>query len=182
MKTGIEAYVNTLAKVEAYARRPFNAILELGTGSGEFAITAAKKGYHVTAVELVPSLVKHMEKLQKKHMLKGDLTSICGEFYQIELNQTFDMVCYLDGFGTGDDQDQKRLLQRISKWLKSDGCVFIDIYTPWYWSKHAGQEIQFGSLSRKYDYDFARSRMLDSWFDEKNNPLRNPYDAILLKI
>ncbi|MBP1970287.1 cyclopropane fatty-acyl-phospholipid synthase-like methyltransferase [Virgibacillus natechei] len=170
--SGIEAnHEEKLNKVETFADRPFRSILELGAGSGEFSVTAAKRGYNVTAVELVPTLVKHMRKLQQEYVLKGKLSTVCDDFYQLELSETYDVVCYLDGFGIGGDQDQRRLLKRISEWLNSDGCALIDIYTPWYWSSNAGQEMKFGSASRKYNYDFAGSRMLDTWFDSDNKQI-----------
>lgn len=49
--------------------------------------------------------------------------------------------------------------------LDSDGCAFIDIYAPWYWSKNAGQEMVLGKARRKYDFDFRENRMLDTWYE-----------------
>ncbi|MFJ7973541.1 SAM-dependent methyltransferase [Psychrobacillus sp. NPDC096389] len=160
-----EEHEEILTKIETLASKPFQSILELGAGGGEFAITAAKKGYDVTAVELVPSRVDFMRKLKSEHDLIGDLEILEEDFYEIELSKSFDVVCYLDGFGVGEDQDQRKLLKRMGKWLKPDGCILIDIYTPWYWASVAGQEMMVGSKPRKYDFDFMGCRMLDTWFD-----------------
>src|SRR5690625_6976659 len=69
----------------------------------------------------------------------------------------------MDGFGIGTDNDQIKLLKRIHHWLKPNGTALIDIYTPWYWSKTAGQVMTFNNFTRKYDFDFHHNRMLDTW-------------------
>ncbi|SES13756.1 bifunctional 2-polyprenyl-6-hydroxyphenol methylase/3-demethylubiquinol 3-O-methyltransferase UbiG [Psychrobacillus sp. OK032] len=160
-----EEHEEILTKIETLASKPFRSILELGAGGGEFAITAAKKGYAVSAVELVPSRIDYMKKLKSEHNIIGELEIIEGDFYEVELQKTFDVICYIDGFGIGNDQDQRKLLKRMSGWLKLDGCILIDIYTPWYWASVAGQQMRVGNKHRKYDFDFMQCRMLDTWFD-----------------
>ncbi|WP_284140693.1 class I SAM-dependent methyltransferase [Virgibacillus sp. LDC-1] len=157
---------NLVTELEKQVNKPIQTILELGAGSGELAITAAQEGYHVTAIELIPSIVKHMEEQAKQTNLNGSLTPICGDFYTVDVPASFDVVLYLDGFGVGSDQDQKRLLQRIASWLKPDGCALIDIYSPWYWIKAAGQQMKIGEAFRKYDYDSEEMRMIDTWWTD----------------
>ncbi|MFJ8063940.1 SAM-dependent methyltransferase [Psychrobacillus sp. NPDC096426] len=164
-----EEHEEILTKIETLASKPFQSILELGAGGGEFAITAAKKGYDVSAVELVGSRVDYMKKLKNEHNLIGELEIIEGDFYEVDLPKSFDVICYIDGFGIGDDHDQQKLLKRMSNWLKPDGCILIDIYAPWYWASVAGQEMMVGSKLRKYDFDFLNCRMLDTWFDGDEN-------------
>lgn len=160
----IESYhYDIVAELEKHAPQPLQTILELGAGTGEVSTAAAIKGYKVTAIELVPELTKKMNQLKRNDNSQGKLTSICGDFYDVVLTDTYDLVIYLDGFGIGTDHDQKHLLQRISHWLHPEGCALIDIYTPWYWSKHAGQQMHFRKFSRRYDYDFDGARMLDTW-------------------
>lgn len=161
-----------LDKVEQFSDRP-TKILELGGGNGRFAVTAAKRGYEVTVIELAPSCVEHIYKLAEKYNIGSNLHVIHGDFYQVDLEEQFDIVCYWDGFGVGSDTDQLTLLNRISNWLKTDGVALIDIYTPWYWAKVAGQEMQFGNISRIYDFDANECRMLDTWWldDEKKNQI-----------
>jgi len=137
-------------------------ILELGAGGGQFAVAAAEFGYNVTAVELISSGVQQIKKLSKRPK-KGTLNIIEGDFYNIKLNNRFDVVCYWDGFGIGSDEEQKYLLERISKWLKPNGSALIDIYTPWYWSKVVGVEMEFINIKRHYSFDFEECRMLDRW-------------------
>ena len=95
------------------------------------------------------------------------ITVIQGDFYQADLPDQFDVVCYWDSFGIGTDTDQQRLLKRIRQWLKSGGTAFIDIYTPWFWAGAAGQSMSFGNgIQREYGFDAEGCRMLDSWWEK----------------
>lgn len=164
-------HLKQLQKLETYANKPIKKLLELGAGRGELAIAAANKGYDVTAIELIPSLVEQTIKLQNKYGITGNFQSICGDFYKIDLNDTFDLIYYIDGFGIGSDMDQINLLKRIDQWLNQNGSVLIDIYTPWYWAKTAGQVMEFNHFTRRYDYDFHNNRMLDVWTNTKNESI-----------
>ncbi len=140
-------------------------ILELGAGFGQFAVAAAESGYNVTAIELASNAVQNMKELSNRH-LDGDIEIIEGNFYEINLDKQFDVVCYWDGFGIGSDKDQRHLLNRINNWLKPEGVAFIDIYTPWYWTAVSGQKMDFGKIKRKYSFDAKECCMLDTWWLE----------------
>jgi len=161
----IEEHVD---KVEHFSDHPITRILELGGGNGRFAVTAARRGYDVTVIELAPSCVENIYKLAEKHKIGSNLRIIQGDFYQVDLEEQFDIVCYWDGFGIGEDTDQQLLLKRISDWLQPNGVALIDIYTPWYWAKVAGQEIEFGNIVRRYDFDANGCRMLDTWWRKEH--------------
>ena len=140
-------------------------ILELGGGLGLFAVAAAKRGYEVTVIELVPSAVEKIRELALEHDVEEKLNIIQGDFYDVDLPNDFDVVCYWDGFGVGSDDDQKLLLQRIDNWLSPTGVALIDIYTPWYWAKVSGREMKIGEKShRRYGFDAEGCRMLDTWW------------------
>ncbi|KGX88703.1 methyltransferase [Pontibacillus marinus BH030004 = DSM 16465] len=144
-------------------------MLELGAGSGQFAVAAAKRGYKVTVIELVPKAINLMEKLASEHGVEQNLHIIYGDFYKVDIAGQFDVVCYWDGFGIGSNEDQQRLLNRVSQWLKSDGMALIDIYTPWYWAKVAGEEMEIGHIARRYDFDPVGCKMIDTWW-QKGEP------------
>jgi hypothetical protein len=91
-----------------------------------------------------------------------------GDFYQVELSEEFEVVCYWDGFGVGTDEDQQRLLSRIAGWLTPDGCALIDVCTPWYWTSVAGRGNDFEKVSRRYAFDANNCRMLDRWWPKDN--------------
>ena len=138
-------------------------VLELGAGGGQNAAAAADAGYDVIAVELVPASVAHARNLAQATRT-GTLVVHKADFYTIDLEGPFDVVCYWDGFGVGSDADQRRLLRRIATWLAPDGHALIDISTPWYWAHAAGQEMQVGHAMRRYDFDADACRLLDTWW------------------
>ena len=137
----------------------FYTVLDLGAGTGVLARALAKQGIQMTTVELVPELVEFA-----KARSTDLITSHCGDFYTINLPLQYDVVSYFDGFGVGTDEEQLRLLTRISKWMKDEGCAVIDIYQPVYWQKVSGREMRVDQAFRIYDYEVETKRMLDSWW------------------
>ena len=153
-----------VAAIEQLAGPGKKRVLELGAGGGQSAAATADAGHDVTAIEIVHSFVEHARQLATKKW-QGTMTVIEGDFYTVEVSGTFDVVCYWDGFGVGSDADQKRLLTRIASWFTQDGCALIDINTPWYWAIQAnGQEMHTDQWTRRYGFDAAECRMLDSWW------------------
>ena len=145
--------------------KPFKTLLELGAGNGKLARAIASSNKKVTTIELVPEIVE-----SAKQSNSEKVNSLCGSFYTIELQETFDVILYMDGFGIGTDNDQIILLERIYKWLKEDGIGLIDIYQPKYWRKVNGITMSpnMGVL-REYGYDDQKNRMLDTWWVENRN-------------
>jgi len=136
-------------------------ILELGAGSGFTATGLASVGHDVVAIDLVDACVENIRRLARE-IDTGSLRAVDGDFYSVDLNGPFDVVCYFDGFGIGTDDDQRRLIDRIEGWLSPDGCALIDVFTPWYWAKLAGTREEFPTGSGVYYeecFDAEGSRM-----------------------
>lgn len=87
-----------------------------------------------------------------------------GSGLVVDSEAGFDVVCYWDGFGIGTDADPRKLLKRISGWLRPGGCALIDVYTPWFWAARAGTEQQIRDITRRYGFDTQNCRMLDTWW------------------
>jgi SAM-dependent methyltransferase len=138
-------------------------VLELGAGAGQVAAALADLGYDVVAIELVPQVTARAQELAAVPRA-GTMTVLQGNFYEIELEETFDIVCYWDGFGIGRDADQRALLRRVRKWLSPGGQALIEVYTPWYWAQAAGRTMSLGKATRRYDFDGRACRMLDTWW------------------
>ncbi|MEZ4860351.1 MAG: class I SAM-dependent methyltransferase [Caldilineaceae bacterium] len=168
-----ESHRQTAAQIEELAGSGTKRILELGAGGGQVAAAMADLGHDVVAVELVPL------RLQKAALLaqtqrNGALTFIAGDFYEVDLDGRFDVVCYWDGFGIGADADQRRLLRRIaSEWLTAEGCALIDVATPWYPAAVAGRGWAVGEAEREYGFDGDGCRWLDRWW-----PKGKPEEAV----
>jgi len=147
-------------------------ILELGAGGGQFAVATAQRNHYVTAVEIESAFTKHIQNLAKTLDSKL-LTVINADFYAVEFEESFDVICYWDGFGLGSDSDQRLLVEKISSWLTPDGSVFLEIYTPWFWAnKAAGVQISIGDAMREYGFDAFKCCLVDTWWLKENPTLK----------
>jgi len=143
-------------------------VLELGAGGGQTAIALAALGHEVSTVELLEESVSHAQKLS--HQMKVEVDSQQGDFYTIEYEEPFDLICYFDSFGIGEDEDQRRLLKRIETWLKPAACAIIEVGATWHWAGIAnGRTMDLGACFRHYHFDAAKSTLVDSWW-RKDDP------------
>lgn len=142
-------------------------ILELGAGGGQTAIALAELGHEVSMIELLKDSVEHAESLAVERGV--DIEILQGDFYEVNIGKTVDVVCYFDSFGIGTDDDQIQLLKRIKSWLKPNGCAIIEIGATWYWGGIAkGKIMDLGACFRQYDFDAKESRLIDSWWRKKD--------------
>lgn len=150
---------------------PLN-ILELGAGSGGTAVCYAKAGHQVTAVEISDQRVKNMHQwAYESHV--NNLNVIQADIYTVNLSQRYDVICYWNGFGVGDDAAQRYLLTRMrQEWLNASGFILLTIFSPWWWSRQAGQKIMLNKLAhvptsidnyRWRDYDPVHNRFYEYW-------------------
>ena len=165
-------------------------ILELGAGTGTTAAALAHAGHDVVTIELQAMLAEHIAELARG-IEGGSLRSLVGDFYSVDPGGPFDVVAYFDGFGIGSDEDQRRLLGRIGDWLANDGCALIDVLTPWYFAKTAGNEEEFpegSGVQYREGFDAEGSRMTEQMWrageeaDAVMQSLRcySPADLLLL--
>jgi len=115
--------------VERLSGPGIKRVLELGAGGGLTAGAIALRGHSVVAVDIVDAAATSARRIAAQ-IPAGKMHVVQGDFYEIELEGTFDVVCYFDGFGIGSDADQRRLLRRIAEWTKPGGCALIDVYFP----------------------------------------------------
>ncbi|MBI5962292.1 MAG: class I SAM-dependent methyltransferase [Chloroflexi bacterium] len=147
-------------------------ILELGAGTGVTAAALANAGHNVTAVELSRTradLARHLAKIQRT----GALSILEGDFYTMELNQRFDIVCCWETFGLGTDIDQRCLLKRIAgEWLKPNGSILMDVYSPIRPARDAGIERRLPPLKgvpgsvemiNRCHFDLLHGCWIDEW-------------------
>lgn len=154
------------ALIAEFAGAGAKRVLELGAGGGQAAVATAALGHTVVAVELVPMLAEHIAQLAATHGVTELLTVHNDDFFNITLTGTFDVVCYWDGFGIGEDADQQRLLKRMASWLAPTGCVLLDIGTPWYAASVDGRGWTVGEAERQYSFDADGCRWEDTWWPQ----------------
>jgi SAM-dependent methyltransferase len=163
------AHREKAALVEQLGRVSPLRVLELGCGGGQVARATADRGHTVLAIDLNDHAIDHARRLAATQPY-GRMTVLQDDFHTVEVKGTFDVVCCFDGFGIGEDEDQRRLLRRIAGWLAPDGRALIEVYTPWYWAAAAGRSMAWPDASRRYDYDTASNRMLDTWWPTDDPP------------
>lgn len=140
-------------------------ILELGCGGGQFALAAARAGYRVTALDIEQNFIQYAQS-QNKDFPESRLRFIVADFMQNIALGKFDCICYWDGFGIGDDQQQKTLLKKMIVWLKPKGVILLEVFTPWYWSSVAqGKSWKVSNATRLYEFDPYENRLLDHWWE-----------------
>jgi SAM-dependent methyltransferase len=157
-------------------------ILELGAGTGMTAAAMADAGHNVLAVELSPTRAKLARNLANAPH-KGSLTILEVDFYAMELNERFDVICCWETFGLGTDADQRRLLKRIAgEWLKPQGSVLMDVYSPVHPARDAGTERRLPPLKgvpgsvemiNRCHFDPLHGRWIDEWI-----PVAEPEKAL----
>lgn len=158
-----EYHRNKALALQSLAGVAPKSVLELGAGGGQTAFATSQLGYTVTAIELLERPTLFAKSLSEK-ATGGSMRVIKDDFYSVQLDESFDIVCYWDGFGIGEDIDQVRLLRRVEQWLKPDGIALLDIYSPWYWSRVSGTEMSFDTVKRRYEFIAKDSRMIDRWW------------------
>ncbi|MEZ4649868.1 MAG: class I SAM-dependent methyltransferase [Candidatus Eisenbacteria bacterium] len=141
-------------------------LLELGAGACGLAAALTRHGYEVVAVEFNPRDIELAHELVRSHGIRG-LEVVEGDFYEVELEGRFDVIYYWDGFGVGEDSDQRRLLRRIgTEWLAEDGYALIDVFSPWNWLARTGSSYEFqandgSTWTRRIEFDAVNSRFVD---------------------
>jgi SAM-dependent methyltransferase len=138
-------------------------VLELGCGGGQTASALAAMGHSVVAIDQSPrAIAAAQERVEPRFASR--LQFVLADFFAVNLEGRFDVICYFDGFGIGEDEDQRRLLGRMGGWLAPEGVALLDVYTPWYWAGASGQTMQFEDACRRYGFDAEAGRMLDTWW------------------
>ncbi|HEU0295225.1 MAG TPA: class I SAM-dependent methyltransferase [Anaerolineales bacterium] len=157
-------------------------ILELGAGTGVTAAALADAGHNILAVELSPTraeLARHLAKIPRK----GAFAILEGDFYTMELNGRFDVICCWETFGLGTDADQRRLLKRIAdEWLGPNGSILTDVYSPIRPARDAGTERRLPPLKgvpgsvemiNRCHFDPLHGSWIDEWI-----PVAEPEKAL----
>jgi SAM-dependent methyltransferase len=173
------------ARVETVARLcgpGARRVLDLGTGSGHTAAALADAGHAVVGVEFSPTAIGYAQELLALPR-KGALAILEGDYYTIELEGRFDVLCWWQGFGLGSDADQRRVLGRIAhEWLAPGGSALIEVYNPIWAARHAGREVRLAALegvpgsvamTERWHFDPIYSRWIDEW-----EPVADPEEAL----
>lgn len=111
--------------------KPDSAVLDIGAGSGLWAITAAKLGAKkVVAIEMQPLLAGLIRTLARDHGLADRVEVIEGDSRQIQLARTFDVVISETiGHLIFDEQVVEIMIDARERFLKRGGALIPDTVT-----------------------------------------------------
>jgi SAM-dependent methyltransferase len=167
--------LDRVAALHAICGEAPKRILDLGCGYGSTVAAMTEAGHRVTGVE-ISDRADFSEQFVKQ--LAGASRIVRDDFYTVNLDGRFDVVCYWNGFGIGSDADQRTLLRRVAdEWLTDGGVALIDISNPFVWACWDGEEEHKPSRPGDgYDYDLCerthfdpiRSRFADTWWVTDN--------------
>jgi len=102
--------------------------LELGVGTGRFALPLSEKGVEVHGIDAAPAMV---ERLRAKP--GGDAISVSlGNFADVEVEGEFKLVYVVFNtiFALLSQEDQVRLFRNVAAHLTPDGCFVIEAFVP----------------------------------------------------
>jgi cyclopropane-fatty-acyl-phospholipid synthase len=103
-------------------------VLELGCGWGAFSLWAAQRfpNGRFTAVSNAASQREFIEEQCRAHAI-ANLDVITADMNRFEPADRYDRIISIEMFEHM--RNWERLLARISTWLKSEGCLFIHVFS-----------------------------------------------------
>lgn len=136
-------------------------ILDACAGKGRHAISLAKKGYSLTAIDFVSSYVKHIETVSLKENL--NIQTLTMDIRLLSHENFFNKVYLMfTSFGYFTDGENEVLLKNLKRSLKKDGLLLVDIENRDYILKNfiyeKWREKEFGLLLERHKFFPESSR------------------------
>ena len=151
---------------------PGGKILDLGCAGGDQSKLFSQKGYSVTGIDQVPSLIAFAKETYQQGGLHGQF--IVGDMREIDYQAQFDLCVMLSGtFGSPSDDQDRLLLRKIHRSLKHNGHAFID-YLP----LEAYCQRQRSRTWHGIEGGYALG---EEWFDARTSTYRTRHLHILLE-
>jgi SAM-dependent methyltransferase len=103
-------------------------VLELGIGTGRFALPLLECGLTVHGIDASAAMV---EKLRAKRG-GGDIAVTRGDFSRVALDETFQLifVAFNTFFGLLTAEDQVRCFRNVASMLRPEGAFLIEAFVP----------------------------------------------------
>ncbi len=114
--------------------------LELGTGTGSFALPLAERGVDVHGIEISEAMV---EELRTKEGGAGVPVTI-GDFADVEVEGTFSLIYVLNNtfFMLTEQEAQVRCFENVAAHLDASGVFLVDAFVPDVTRFDRGQEVR----------------------------------------
>ncbi len=112
-------------------------ILDLACGFGRHSLELARRGFHVTGVDITPDYIEYASKEAEKEKLKASF--ICSDIRDVSFENEFDVVLNMADGAVGyleNDEENLKIFSVVSRALKSGGKHFMDIMNGGYAVTH----------------------------------------------
>lgn len=117
-------FLTTVRNIEKFLK-PGMKILDLGAGTGEYSLYFAKKGFEVTAIELVE---KHVKEIKEKCEKDMKLSIFQGNALNIDSikDNSYDIVlCFGPLYHLSKIEDRMKCIEQVKRVCKEDGKMFF---------------------------------------------------------
>ncbi len=121
---------------------PGSFLIDLGCGSGRYAIPLLKLGYKITGVDIAKEALRILTKNAQKIGLKKNLKILENDFYQTVFENVFDGAYCISTFHLLSDKEKVRIeiLKNLVRAVKKGGKVVVlepnplnPFFYPYYW-------------------------------------------------
>jgi SAM-dependent methyltransferase len=118
---------------------PGSTVLDLGCGTGRFAVALAELGHQVTAVDHEPAMLEGLDEVDGVEPVEADIATL-------DLGRSFDVVLLASHF-VNDDEVGPAALAVARGHVAIDGIVIAQAYPPTIdWSAAVGRRSEHGPV------------------------------------
>jgi len=120
-------FENVKRLMEVSNPKPVDRVLDIGTGTGTFALNAARKGSCVHAVDISELMISVAIQKAEKIGVKNKIKFICADAENLPFKNNFFDIIYSASV-PHDVNDFEKYLEEIHRVLKPKGRVYLNIY------------------------------------------------------
>jgi ubiquinone/menaquinone biosynthesis C-methylase UbiE len=128
-----QGYTDDVPLYRQMAQRTGGPLIELMCGTGRVLVPLAEDGYHITGVDISPSMLEIARARLEQHNLLSSVSLITGDVRSVKLPaQTFALafVAINSFMHLERVSDQLAALETIRQTLTPDGLLIIDLFNP----------------------------------------------------
>lgn len=151
---------------EALQLMPGAKVLDVPCGDGRVAIEMATRGYEMTAVDRVASLLESGRAVAAAR--QAAVAWVESDMWKLELDGTFDAaLCLWSSLGYGHEDDDRRFLTQVAERLEPGAGLLIETHVmetllPWF-EPHGFRWAGDIAVSENRQLDVAEGRILTEW-------------------
>ena len=163
----------------SFSENKVKAILDLGCGTGGHALPLARRGYHITGVDLSPSMIDLAKQKVKDEELQNNLHFEVGNIQTLELGETFDaVVCMFAVLGyQTTNEGLIATLNTVRSHLKPGGVFISDFwYGPAVFKERPSERVKIIHLDGQRIVRLAKPLL-----DTEANTVEVSYNIFVLK-